>query len=562
MSKRICLILLMVQAGFSQNLDYENNGQSIAICTALLNGNVNSFTNQRQANAALDKILSSIGASKRFVLQECSNMNNAVAVSYQGVRYILYDPDFMNEITYSDTYQNMFILAHEVGHHINGHTLDLNLESDEIAVNMSLSSSRVQELEADEFAGFVMGRLGAPLSSLINVLKNISTENDDSYSTHPNLSKRIAAVKKGFDSSGGAVDLKNNRVVESKYSNTSYANVEYLTLTDYYSDAIYTGYVSINTNEPFGFGILNIDDGSKYEGEMAGGLRNGFGKYSWPDGDIYEGEWVNGNYVGEGKYTSKNFTEIGTFKLNSSDESVLAKGKKVYYDEFTGEETLSSEGIFDEDSGLLIQGKFIDEDGISEGLWYKNGGLIRAKITDSNGNITNIGFLDGSEGYGNATYTDYQGTEIEANFEQGQIVTTYYLKKEKDRYSDSNTIHFEDWYSDRVLIELNICKNTDACKKFGYGIPLGSVKHYNDDGYRLKGFANSEKELFGFGEVIYSNDSELQSYSGMFYNDEYNGYGKLTYKNGNIQQGIFLNGRLVESKKFNIKKMKSELVLF
>ena len=50
---------------------------------------------RRAADSALDDILNVIGASKRFVLQECSNINNAVALTMNGVRYIMYDPEFM-----------------------------------------------------------------------------------------------------------------------------------------------------------------------------------------------------------------------------------------------------------------------------------------------------------------------------------------------------------------------------------------------------------------------------------------------------------------------------------
>ncbi|MDA8571501.1 M48 family metalloprotease, partial [Schleiferiaceae bacterium] len=181
----------------SQNLDYGNSSSAISICNALQG---RSFASERVANSALDDILNVIGASKRFVLQECSNINNAVALTMNGVRYIMYDPDFMTSLSYGSNWGKKFILAHEVGHHINGHTVDV------LATNssnqISLETSRIQELEADEFAGFVLGRLGASLSEALSGVQSLSNE-DDTYSTHPKRSKRIAAVKKGFTASGG-----------------------------------------------------------------------------------------------------------------------------------------------------------------------------------------------------------------------------------------------------------------------------------------------------------------------------------------------------------------------
>ena len=97
------LILLTILTSFnfifSQNLDYDNKYESIEICNAIQG---KSFTSEKAADNALDKILSVIGATKRFVLQECANINNAVALTYNGVRYIMYDPEFMNQVNYSN----------------------------------------------------------------------------------------------------------------------------------------------------------------------------------------------------------------------------------------------------------------------------------------------------------------------------------------------------------------------------------------------------------------------------------------------------------------------------
>ena len=111
MKKLIIFFFLVVSASYSQTSD------ALKLCVALQNN----FTSNYEANNAVDKILSVIGTSQKPILQPCSNINNAVAASYKGQRYILYDKDFMESLTVGRNkyWSNMFILAHEVGHHIN-----------------------------------------------------------------------------------------------------------------------------------------------------------------------------------------------------------------------------------------------------------------------------------------------------------------------------------------------------------------------------------------------------------------------------------------------------------
>ena len=181
-------------AGYSQ--DYGNDSDELELCSVL---QLNNFGTDLVAEEALDKILSAIGASKRFVLRPCDNINNAAAVSYKGIRYILYDRDFMSSITDGNNWGNLFILAHEVGHHINGHALDLILYATEVIKPETLEESRQDELEADEFAGFILARLDGSISEANKIINEISSNNDDSYSTHPSKDKRLKAVKRGFD---------------------------------------------------------------------------------------------------------------------------------------------------------------------------------------------------------------------------------------------------------------------------------------------------------------------------------------------------------------------------
>ena len=190
--------------------------------------------------------MSVIGASKRFVLQPCSNINNAIAASYKGIRYIFYDRDFMSSVNSGNNWKNLFILAHEVGHHINGHSLDLVLYAVEVVEPKTLANKRKQELEADEFAGFILGKLGATLEQTSAAMNLIASNKDDTYSTHPSKSKRLAAINKGYNKALGnktvVYQTPTNLQTAEEYFYSAYQkanqNGEYYGAIEDYSKAI------------------------------------------------------------------------------------------------------------------------------------------------------------------------------------------------------------------------------------------------------------------------------------------------------------------------------------
>jgi len=195
-------IFIFSQENDTYKLDYKNTEKATQLCAK---NKSNSFKSNDEADIALAKILSVVGASKRFVILPCENINNALATIDDGIRYILYDPEFLNSISNNSKYWgNMSILAHEVGHHINGHTL---------GIAISAYENRLQELEADEFSGFVMQKLGATLEQATETIAAISPSGDDTYSSHPNKERRISAIAKGYNNS-----LNNKFIKEEKLS--------------------------------------------------------------------------------------------------------------------------------------------------------------------------------------------------------------------------------------------------------------------------------------------------------------------------------------------------------
>ena len=207
MKKLILLLLFIPLVSFGQTK------QGIELCLEYQKV-VSGFTSEKEANKALDKILNVIGASKNFTLIPCDNINNALAITFKGERFILFDGEFMRKITQlTNNWANLFILAHEVGHHINGHTRDFLLAP--VLDDHSLADRRKEELEADEFASFIVSKLGASYAQIEETIDLIASNESDQYSTHPSYDKRIAAVKKGFDrsysSSGTSKSNSSNR---------------------------------------------------------------------------------------------------------------------------------------------------------------------------------------------------------------------------------------------------------------------------------------------------------------------------------------------------------------
>ena len=200
----VFISIFNIFVSFSQSGSYYGNPSDASELCGIRVQTANSFSSNIDAQKALDKIIAVTGISKRFALYQCSGINNCEAITFRGIRYIFYDPAFMKSITSSaGSWTNLSILAHEVGHHVNAHSLDwLALASGAIQP-ISLEQKRQQELEADEFSGFVLAKLGATLLQAQAAVKLVSDNSDDSYSTHPSKNKRLAAIEKGYNQAKG-----------------------------------------------------------------------------------------------------------------------------------------------------------------------------------------------------------------------------------------------------------------------------------------------------------------------------------------------------------------------
>lgn len=175
----------------------------------------------------IDSMYLSLGLNNSILIMPCDNKrckNNATAsMDLDGNRFIKYDSIWMHKLFKINTsIAYKVILSHEIGHHLSAHTLSLNFFEYENAVKYCdtnrktynkkwcnqelkiqydkyLSKSRKQELEADRFCGYLSYYMAISEEDVISVFRSFSSNNDDIKSTHPKLSKRIKAIKEGYN---------------------------------------------------------------------------------------------------------------------------------------------------------------------------------------------------------------------------------------------------------------------------------------------------------------------------------------------------------------------------
>lgn len=149
----------------------------------------------KEIENSVNEILKTVGiqgiANAKFKLHDCSGINNAVAKILkekgEDVRYVIYDPGFfqfmINET--NNRWAPQFVLAHEIGHHISGHSLNDG------------SSNHQYELDADYFAGRALAMMGASLDDALSATHVLS---ENATSSHPARADRQKEITRGWNS--------------------------------------------------------------------------------------------------------------------------------------------------------------------------------------------------------------------------------------------------------------------------------------------------------------------------------------------------------------------------
>ena len=155
------------------------------------------FSSSADAEKIVSGIMDAMGLDSKFKIK-VADVPNVEATIKHHERYILYNPEFVNKVNVvtKDKWASFFILAHEVGHHLDGHT------------EAGLKSCPAIELEADRFAGFVLCKMGATLQQSQLAMYYIS--NLASSKTHPGRLDRLAAIENGWNKAQMQKELRSS----------------------------------------------------------------------------------------------------------------------------------------------------------------------------------------------------------------------------------------------------------------------------------------------------------------------------------------------------------------
>jgi hypothetical protein len=123
---------------------------------------------------------------KSFTVLATNDVGNAAAAIRGAERFILYNPQFMASVerAASTPWDSYSIMAHEIGHHLAGHTLRAG------------GSQPPLELEADYFSGGTLSRMGASESDASAAMKRLGSPSGSA--THPSRSDRLNAISRGW----------------------------------------------------------------------------------------------------------------------------------------------------------------------------------------------------------------------------------------------------------------------------------------------------------------------------------------------------------------------------
>jgi Protein of unknown function (DUF2911) len=167
-----------------------------------------SFKSTTDIEKVIEDILKKVGLERNFIVIECDGIENCLAVNLPGkiglLRYLIFDNAFLSniEIKTQNKWSKISILAHEIGHHLQGHTLD------------GLGSRPSVELQADKFSGFILAKLGASLKDSQSAIEILQSEFGSS--THPAKGERLFAIETGWKSGKNEsyVNTNNNSKIE------------------------------------------------------------------------------------------------------------------------------------------------------------------------------------------------------------------------------------------------------------------------------------------------------------------------------------------------------------
>ena len=328
----LSLPILFMSAAISGPLLAQSNspvrpfGSGAFICSYSGGGAVNPQvicspkTSNGHAERVVDRILKPIGLIRNFKVIECSNTDNCFATVLKGQRFIVYDAAFMTKIeeeTETD-WSAISIMAHEIGHHLQGHTID------------GRGGQPIKEIEADKFSGFVLHQLGASLDESVVAVKALGDEY--ATSTHPAKPARIDAIRKGWLEAEAMYPKSRNfaktpTAMAPRPVTTSTKSVVAARTVTVPKAPVRAKVGCVSGDCADGTGVFVYPTGERYTGEFEDGDKHGEGVEYYADGKVkYKGNFRDNFRADYGVYFYRNGDKYaGWFQRN------VPNGKGTYY---------------------------------------------------------------------------------------------------------------------------------------------------------------------------------------------------------------------------------------
>ena len=178
----VSVVAILLSAGFvsAQPGEYSKDHGDSLINTKY------TVDSRTEAKDAVEDIVRYTGLTENFEILQNPNISTAIAYIRKGKRYIAYNPAFMLRVkdrTKSD-WGAISVLAHEIGHHLAGHTL------------IKRRRDPQEELDADRFSGFILYKMGASLDEAKSCINLV--ELNSNPATHPMKNARLVAITIGW----------------------------------------------------------------------------------------------------------------------------------------------------------------------------------------------------------------------------------------------------------------------------------------------------------------------------------------------------------------------------
>lgn len=139
------------------------------------------------------QIMKFTGLPQNFTVVEAPVPNAAALIMLDEKkipqRVIAFNRDFIGLVqraTGGNDWAPVSVMAHEIGHHLSGHTITPG------------GSQPPTELEADKFSGFVLYKMGATLDDAQKAMATLVADGPDG-ATHPGRGRRLAAIAEGWE---------------------------------------------------------------------------------------------------------------------------------------------------------------------------------------------------------------------------------------------------------------------------------------------------------------------------------------------------------------------------